>query len=151
MSTRVVDGLNYEMRRLGKEEILSRMLELEKFCAPAFQKAHGEIQAIDALILAMEGRCWVFVGEINSRINVTVICETVQYPRLRVLNILAYAGRTQGFQWFHEELVQWATNEGYDEIRGYGTEATMRLARKNYGWEEIYRVYAIKLNVRGLS
>lgn len=145
MSIRVVDGVSYEMRQLGKEEILSRLLELEKFLAPAFGKAYGEIQAIDALILAMEGKCWVFVGEINSKLMVALILETIQYPRKKVLNFLAYAGKTRGFQWFHEEVKNWATAEGYDELRGYGTEATMRLARKVYGWDEIYRVYAIKL------
>ena len=142
MSTRVLDGANYEVRKLEPAEVLERLLPLERLLAPAFEKAHGEIAAIDALILATEGKAWVFVGTINGEINAALILETLQYPRKRVVNFLAYAGKVRGFYWFYEEVEAWARAEGYDELRGYGTEATMRLARRVYGWNEIYRVYA---------
>jgi hypothetical protein len=127
---------------LEKEEILSRLVELDNMLSPAFEKAYGEIKAIDALILGVDGKVMVFVGEINSEINLAFILEPVQYPRKWVLNVLAYAGHARKFYQLYEELRNWAKAEGYDELRGYGTEATFRLARKNYGWKEIYRVYA---------
>jgi len=129
------------IRVLEKEEIQLRFRELSNMLAPAFEVAHGELNADDALLLGMEEKAWVFVGEYNGKIICTLISEFLQFPRKRVLNILAYAGIARRFYWFLKFLEVWAKANGAVEIRGYGHEAQMRLAR-HHGLKEIYRVYA---------
>lgn len=131
----------FVVRMLEENEILLRLRELETHIAPAFEIAHGELTACDALVLATEKKAWVFVGEEKGQIIVTLICEYCQYPRKKVLNILAYAGTARKFYWFLKYLEAWAKANGATEIRGYGHEPQMRLAR-HHGLKEIYRVYA---------
>lgn len=126
---------------LEPEEILLRLRELEKHIAPALEIAHGELTACDALVLGAEKKAWVFVGEDNGEIICTLICEYCLYPRKKVLNVLAYAGTARRFYWFLRSLEIWAKANGATEIRGYGHEPQMRLAR-HHGLKEIYRVYA---------
>lgn len=144
MSTEMETGKNCEFRMLGVEELLARFRELEELLSPAFQHTAGEITCRDALVLASEGKCWVFVGEINGIINVTVIVEFIQYPRMKILNVLGYAGCARKFYWAIEQLDLWALYNGAVEVWGYGSAGAERLARK-HGFEHAYQVYRKKL------
>lgn len=144
MNIEVEHGQNSEVTLWAPEQILPRMFELEQFLAPAFEVSAGEIAAIDALILAAEGKAFLFVGGGNSTIIAAMICEFVQYPRKRVCNVLAYAGCARKFYSFFPKLKVWAKENGAQSVRGYGHEPQMRLARR-HGLEEIYRVYEVNL------
>lgn len=132
------------MRLLLPDECILHLRELEGLLQPAFGKAHGELKAIDALVLAGSGKAYVFVGSINGKINVAVICEFIQYPRIKVCNVIAYAGKARNFFWFWPKLKAWALANDCDEIRGSGDDGAMRLARR-YGFEKVYNVYAVSL------
>ena len=144
MNTETAAGQNSDVRLLTPEEIARRIGELEELLAPAFDCSVGEIQTIDALLLAIQGRMWVFVGEINSRINMAFIVEFMDFPRRRVMNVVGWAGPSRDFYWYLSTLEHWAQLNGAKEIRGYGPERAMRHAR-HFGFEEIYRVYRKEL------
>lgn len=135
-------GSNSSISVLSVEEVQARKEELVKVLAPAFACAHGELGPVEALELCEEGRAWCFVGEINEKLTALLIAEFMQFPKLRVLNVLAYAGQAKGFYQLLPVLETWGKLNGATEIRGYGGEAQMRLARRVHGFKEIYRVYA---------
>lgn len=132
------------VRLLQPVEVAARIYELEQILAPAFENCKDEIQALDALVMATEGKMWVFVGEINSSINAAMIVEYCDYPRRRVLNVVGWAGPSRQFYGYLEMLQIWARANGAKEIRGYGKEGPARHARR-FGFEEIYRVYRKEL------
>ena len=142
MSILQESGPNCKVSVLYGEEIRERFEELEGAIAPAFACAHGELGAKEALELCAEGKAWCFIGEINEKLTALLIAEFMQFPKLRVLNILAYAGDARSFYQFGQVLETWGKLNGATEIRGYGGEAQMRLARRVHGFKEIYRVYA---------
>lgn len=132
------------MRLLLPDECVMNLRRLEELLQPAFDKTYGELRAIDAIILASEGKAYIFVGSINSKINVAVVCEFLQFPRKKVCHILAYAGKASRYFWFWPELKNWALVNDCDELRGCGSDGAMRLAKK-YGCQKIYNVYAVPL------
>jgi hypothetical protein len=144
MNTEMAAGLNSNVRLLTPEETARRIGELEILLAPAFDCSVGEITTIDALLLAIQGRMFVFVGENNSRINAALIVEFMDFPRRRVLNVVGWAGPSREFYWYLSVLEEWAMANGAKEIRGYGPERAMRHACR-FGFQEIYRVYRKEL------
>ena len=142
MNTLLELGGNCKISSIYGEEIRERFEELEGAIAPAFACAHGELGPKEALELCVEGKAWCFVGEINEKLTALLIAEFMQFPKLRALNILAYAGDARSFYQFSRVLETWGKLNGATEIRGYGGEAQMRLARRAHGFKEIYRVYA---------
>ena len=142
MSILQESGPNCRVSVLYGKEIRGRFEELEGAIAPAFACAHGELGPKEALELCVEGKAWCFIGEINEKLTALLIAEFMQFPLLRVLNILAYAGDARSFYQFGPVLETWGKLNGATEIRGYGGEAQMRLARRIHGFKEIYRVYA---------
>lgn len=140
MNTRVEAGSNCEVRQLTPDECLEQVQELANLLVPAFARAAGEIDVWSALKLCAVGKAQCFVGAVNNTINAAMITIFTDYPLLRVCDVVAYAGRARDFYWFSEVLEAWAAENGADEMRGYGQEAAMRLAKK-HGYEEVYRVY----------
>ena len=145
MNTLMELGTSCKIYSIYGEEIDGRRKELEEMLAPAFACAHGELGPKEALELCVEGKAWCFVGEINEKLTALLIAEFMQFPLLRALNILAYSGSARSFYPFIRILKTWGKLNGASEIRGYGGEAQMRLARKVHGLKEIYRVYALPL------
>lgn len=137
-------GSSCKCRLVGAEELQLRFRELEEAIRPAFKCARGELTPQDALVMAMEQKAWVFLGEDNGQILCTLIAEFCQFPQKRVLNILAYAGKAREFYWFLPVIENWAKWNGATAVRGYGQEPQMRLARR-HGMKEIYRVYEKEL------
>lgn len=140
MSTNQEAGSNYRVRQLTPDECIEHVQELANLLVPAFAKAAGEIDVWSALKLCALGEMQCFVGEVNSIVNAAMITAFTTYPNLKVCDVVAYAGKARNFYWFNQELEDWALRNGADEMRGYGTEATMRLARR-HGYQEVYRVY----------
>lgn len=119
---------------------MENVQELANLLAPAFARAAGEIDIWSALKLCALGQMQCFVGDINGGINTAMITTFTDYPLKRVCDVVAYAGRARDFYWFNVVLENWALDNGACEMRGYGGEGPMRLARK-HGYEEVYRVY----------
>lgn len=133
-------GSGLSVRLLQPGEVLSYFQELEEILRPAFAYAQGEADAASTLVLASENRAWVFVGEVNSKINTAFICEFLDYPLKRVCHVIAYAGKARDYFASYAWIENWARANGAEEIRGFGTEVTERIARK-YGFRPMYRVY----------
>lgn len=140
MNSRVEAGLSCRVRQLTPDEVLEYREELAGLLVPAFEHAAGEIDVWSALKLCAVGKMQCMVGDINGIINVAMITYFCDYPLKRICDVIAYAGSAKDFYWFNTALEDWARENGAVEMRGYGGEAAMRLARK-HGYEEIYRVY----------
>jgi hypothetical protein len=125
---------------LTPDECITHVQELANLLIPAFERGAGEIDIWSALKLCALGEMQCFVGEVNGLVNAAMITAFTSYPLRKVCDVVAYAGRARDFYWFNQVLEDWASRNGAVEMRGYGTEATMRLARR-HGYEEIYRVY----------
>ena len=141
MNEKVPTGLSCSFRMLTSDECLERAVELMKAVAPAFQNAAGEVDEVSAIRLCAMGNAVCFVGENNEKLSALIILEIMQFPNAKICNVLAYAGSARKFYQFQEMFEDWAREQGATQIRGYGTEAPMRLA-KRHGYREIYRVYA---------
>ena len=131
------------------DEVLEYRQELANLLVPAFARAAGEIDVWSALKECALGKMQCFVGEINGVINAAVITSFCNYPLKRVCDVVAYAGNVKDFYWFFPILEDWARDNGAVEMRGYGAEGPMRLARR-HGYEEIYRVYKKPLTGKDL-
>lgn len=142
MNTETEPGLSFEARLLSADECLERALELMHAIAPAMELSAGEIDAPSAIRLCVDGKAYGFIGESNGTLHALLIAELVDYPLKRVCNVVAYAGRARYYRQWYPKLEQWAREHGAVEMRGYGSEATCRLAEQRYGYREIYRVYA---------
>lgn len=141
-----VDGRSY-IHQAQPQEIFDNWLDWAQRLAPAFAIAKGEVDEYDALNLAVRGRAYVFVCEYEGVVHGLLVAELVEYPKKRVCNIMAYAGRFRQFYTYLEVIELWALENGCEELRGYGEEPQMRLAR-HHGFEEIYRVYRKPLKRR---
>lgn len=122
------------------DECLAHVQELANLLVPAFEHSAGEIDVWSALQACALGKMQCFVGDVNGRITAAIITFFCDYPKKRVCDVVAYAGKARDFYWFNLVLEEWALDNGAVEMRGYGREATMRLA-KRHGYQEIYRVY----------
>lgn len=140
MNIRAEAGLNCNARQLTPDECIEYVQELAGLLVPAFERAAGEIDVWSALKECALGKMQCFVGESNGIINTAMITFFCDYPLKRVCDVIAYAGKARDFYWFNQVLEDWARTNGAVEMRGYGAEAPMRLARK-HGYEEVYRVY----------
>lgn len=145
MNTVVEHGQNCKVRQLTPDECMEYAQELANLLVPAFARSAGEIDVWSALKECALGRMACFVGEINGAINAAIIIYFCDYPLKRVCDVIAYAGSARDFYWFNPILEEWARANGASEMRGYGAEGPMRLARK-HGYEEVYRVYKKDLN-----
>lgn len=141
MSIVRVGGKNFEMRRLTPDECLNRAVELLVFLAPAFEYAAGEVDEVAAVRLCALGRADCFVGETNGELAALAILQLTAAPLKKICTVLGFAGRGKDFYWYMGELEAWALAQGAVEMRGYGREASMRLARR-HGYAEIYRVFS---------
>jgi hypothetical protein len=140
MNTSREVGSSSKVRQLTPDECLEHVQELANLLVPAFGRAAGEIDVWSALKLCALGEMQCFVGEVNSIVNAAMITAFTDYPLKRVCDVVAYAGKARDFYWFNTVLDDWARSNGAVEMRGYGHEATMRLAMR-HGYEEVYRVY----------
>jgi hypothetical protein len=140
MSTEAEAGPSCKARQLTPEECVEYVQELADLLVPAFARAAGEIDVWSALRECATGGMQCFVGEVNGIINVAMITFFCNYPLKRVCDVIAYSGKARDFYWFNQVLEDWARANGAVEMRGYGPESAMRLARK-HGYEEVYRVY----------
>lgn len=140
MNTKLEAGSSYRVRQLTPDECIEHVQELANLLVPAFARGAGEIDVWSSLKLCALGEMQCFVGDVNGKINAAMITAFTSYPNMKVCDVVAYAGRARDFYWFNQDLEDWASRNGASEMRGYGTEATMRLACK-HGYEEVYRVY----------
>lgn len=145
MNTEVELGKSCKVRQLTPDECLERVHDLANFLLPAFKHAAGEVDAWTALKACALGQMQCFIGEDNDGIIAAMITSFCDYPLKRVCDIVAYAGKARNFYWFEPTLEGWARANGATEMRGYGTEAAMRLARERHGYQEVYRVYTKSL------
>lgn len=140
MNTSQEAGSNCNVRQLTPDEVMEYAQPLAGLLVPAFARAAGEIDVWSALKLCALGGMQCFVGEVNQTINTAMITAFTTYPLKRVCDVVAYAGSAKDFYWFNSALEAWAMQNGAEEMRGYGQESAMRLAR-HHGYEEVYRVY----------
>lgn len=140
MNTGQEVGSSCKARQLLPDEVIEYRQELADLLVPAFARAAGEIDVWSALKECALGKMQCFVGEVNGKINTAMITSFCNYPLKRVCDVIAYAGSARDFYWFNLVLEDWALDNGAVEMRGFGTEGPMRLARK-HGYEECYRVY----------
>jgi hypothetical protein len=140
MSLEVETGKNCKARQLFPDECLERVQELAELLVPAFARSAGEIDVWLALRECALGKMQCFVGEVNGTINAAMITYFCNYPLKRICDVIAYAGNAKDFYWFNAALEDWARDNGAVEMRGYGGESAMRLA-KRHGYKEVYRVY----------
>lgn len=144
MNTEMELGQNCKVRLMSPDECLERAVELMHFIEPAFRRAAGEVDAPSAVRMCAMGQAYCFIGEGNGELSALLIALLTEYPLKKICDVLAYAGRARDFYWFNETLEDWARSQGAVEMRGYGKEGPMRLARK-HGYEEVYRVYTKSL------
>lgn len=149
MSTSQESGRSCEVRQLLPDEVVEKVQELANLLVPAFERAAGEIDVWSALKECALGRMQCFIGAVNGVVNAAMITAFTDYPLKRVCDIVAYAGRARDFYWFRETLEDWARDNGAVEMRGYGPEASMRLAVTRHGFTEVYRVYKKDLRKEG--
>jgi len=140
MNTMVELGISFRVRELGADECLARAVELMQWAKPAFEHAAGEVDEVEAVKLCAMGNAVAFAGETNGTLSALLIAQLIQFPLKKVCLVLAYSGRMVDFYEANVWLEDWATRQGCDEMRGYGQEGPMRLARR-HGYSEIYRVY----------
>lgn len=134
--------------QLKAPEVSSCFEELVELVRPAFDRAHGEIDASSAVGLCVKGKAYMFIGQQgNNYPDCVLIAELMQFPLKKVVNVVAWAGHATKYKAYVEFIETWAVANGAIAIRGYGTESTMRHARR-WGYEEIYRVYEKDLRSR---
>jgi hypothetical protein len=119
--------------------------------APLLEKcvrraAHGEYTAEDIQRLAFAGRVFVF-ALVNDKYDPTVtrdvklvlVLETVNYPRLPALNILAVGGSglKMAYQKYWKMLCGWAYMSGVRAIEGW-VSPSMKRTTEPMGFKPVY-------------
>lgn len=141
MNEEMDSGKSCKLIELTPEQCMEYVQGLAELLVPAFRHSAGEIDVWTALKECALGRMTCIVGEINGVVNMAVILSICEYPLKRVCDVVAYAGRVKDYYSYMPVVENWARARGAVEMRGYGTEAAMRLARMHHGYEEVYRVY----------
>ena len=95
MNTSREVGSSCSVRQLTPDECIEHVQELANLLVPAFERAAGEIDVWSALKLCALGEMQCFIGEVNSVINAAMITAFTTYPKLKVCDVVAYAGRAR--------------------------------------------------------
>lgn len=114
------------------EDIRGMLLRAEEWSA-------GDVEVEDWIQMHARGRAQLFVGLRDSGLEAVMLTEFVQYPRRKVLVILALAGRAKQFAPFMKFIEHWAELNGAEAVEAYCREAMVRYAER-YGFVEVRRV-----------
>jgi hypothetical protein len=102
---------------------------------------HPGMDVNDLLVLLEQNLCGMFVAIVDSDLIGCFIVNIEEFPRKRICNIVAVAGKngtTRG--WIDEmmiEVEQWAINRNCDLMAGIGRKGWM--VAKNHGWKAEHR------------
>jgi hypothetical protein len=120
--------------------------QVEPFIVTALTKAHGELDAQQVRLLCVQGQAEIFVHRVDDLIRAVAVVEYVNYPNMRVANVIAIAGR--GVVDLADALAEWKAflkkERACQQLRGYAPEALARLWRR-VGVNELYRVVGVEL------
>jgi hypothetical protein len=132
------------LEQLPPGRIMTEQGKLRALFSKALGVGQGEVEADDILQLALENRLYVFGGYRDGELVFALAMEFYVSPQKKWLHATAYAGEARWFWDCLPDLKVWGKMNGASEIRGFGGEAQMRLARR-HGFKEIYRVYSMEI------
>lgn len=135
-STFGVDLRGLEVVSLQPEDVTEDVVELIK---RAIEWSCGDIEVGDILRFHEKGTVQIFGGLHDSAVEAVMVTEFVQYPRKKVLVVLALAGAVREFAPFLAFIEHWAAMNDAVEIEALCREAIARYA-KRYGFREVRRV-----------
>ena len=112
------------------------------------QRVAGEQRLV--ALSAIGGAMQMFGGLRGSAIEAVMVTEFVQYPRKKVLVVLALAGAVREFAPFLAFIEHWAAMNDAEEIEAFCRESMARYTRR-YGFREVRRVIRKVIERRNLQ
>jgi hypothetical protein len=107
---------------------------------------HGSMDANDVLLLLQQNRLAMIAAIVDNELLGCFIIEVVEFPRKKVCNIVAVAGRNGATRSWINEMLQylegWALERGCDSIAGIGRKGWM--VAKEFGWKTEQRAILVK-------
>lgn len=125
------------------EDIRGMLLRAEEWSA-------GDVDVEDWMQMHARGAVQLFTGLYDGGLEAVMLTEFAQYPRRKVLVILALVGRAKQFVPFMKFIEHWAELNGAEAIEAYCREAIVRYARRQ-GFVEVRRVIRKTLDRRFLQ
>lgn len=132
----------YECWSFEPEQIPAAWPELEPHVLKALESSRGELRAEHVYEYLLRGHMHAFVTVRNNIIELVVVCEFVQYPCVKKVNVVTLAGRgVRSAERFMQHFETWAFENGAVEITGLVPEGRghARLYRR-LGFHTAYRV-----------
>jgi hypothetical protein len=110
------------------EQISERWDEVKPFVDKWISIGYGEFATEDIYRLIHSGIFQLFCIHRNDEIVLIVITEFVQYPRMKVLRIMAISGRKPLLAFkFQPALECWARANGAEALETFATPKTIKL------------------------
>lgn len=119
---------SYQLLTYTGESVLGIWVTVEPMLRLAAVWSRGEFSTEDALSLLLARRMILWVFHVEGKIHLAVLTEVRDYPRKRVCNIYAAAGKNLLEVWTQAlPLVKgWLTENHIEEIEATCRDAVMR-------------------------
>ena len=82
----------FSLRVLRPQEVTERWPEISGLLERAIEYCHGDLELDDIKVLMDDGKAFILLLEKDGRACLASACEVIEYPRRRVLNVIATAG-----------------------------------------------------------
>jgi len=129
---------------LTPDQVHEQWWQLSELLAPAVAENYGEMTLTDILELVEKGRMFIGVlREPGEEIQVALVCETIVYPRKKVLSVVFCGGKplalTRGKR-MYTLLEQVAKKLECSIIQGLCGPAATRYFSRVFGLKPVYTV-----------
>lgn len=131
-----VDLRGLEVVSLQPEDVTEDVVELLK---RSVEWANGDLDVGDLLRAHAKGTMQMFGGMRGSAVEAVMVTEFVQYPKKKVLVVLALAGKAREFTPFLAFIEHWAQLNGATEIEAFCRKVMVRYTRR-FGFREVRSV-----------
>ena len=127
-------------------EIDAAWPDVEPLVEKWIKAGYGEIAAEDIKDFVRSGHMQMFCIHKNFSIKLIAITEFVQYPRMKVLRIVAFAGEKPLLAFkFQPALECWARANGAEFIETFATPETVKLDMR-VGMKPLYTLMRMPLS-----
>lgn len=116
---KLIPPLNVSTALYTGEGILQVWREIKPFVERAAEWGRGEYEADDVLVMTYEERMQVWVMREGVEIILVCVTQVLQYPRRKICNIYALAGKRMAEMWklFSSYNRAWMVANDIDEIQ----------------------------------
>jgi hypothetical protein len=129
-----------ELIRLNQAEVQCSWKVVLPMLQRALEYCDGEITAEDLFTFIMQGMMDLWVAYEEEKIWAVAVTEIAQYPRMRMLRIVALSGEDiQVWKHFDAYLERYAFLQGCKMLEGL-TRLGMEKVAKEFGWRRRFVV-----------